>query len=280
MSLTMTRQTGDVFDADWLAQREPVDHASRAPALLPLLAAASRAGRWSRVLDLGSGTGSNIRYLAPRLPVGQEWTLVDHDSALLARVEAPDRVQSLNRVCGDLSTEGIAAVAEAHLVTGSALLDLVSETWMRTLADACHSAACGVLFALTYNGRIEWEGTDAAGPDPGDELVRLAVNAHQTRDKGLGPALGPSAGSVAQACFREAGYRTWFRPSPWCLGLSHTALASALVDGWERAAVEERPDQRRAIGAWASRRRAHVAGHRVGVTVGHVDMLALPTDTK
>ena len=280
MSPTMTRENEDVFDADWLALREPVDHASRAPALLPLLAAASRAGRWSRVLDLGSGTGSNIRYLAPRLPVGQVWTLVDHDVALLARVEVPDRVRSLDRLCGDLSTVGIAAVAETHLVTGSALLDLVSETWMRTLAEACHSAACGALFALTYNGRIEWEGADAAVPDPGDELVRLAVNAHQTRDKGLGRALGPQAGSVAQACFREAGYRTWFRPSPWCLGSSHTALASALVDGWERAAVEERPDQRREIGDWANRRREQLAEHRVGVTVGHVDMLALPTDTR
>ena len=218
-----------MFDADWLALREPVDHASRAPALLPLLAAASRAGRWSRVLDLASGTGSNIRYLAPRLPVGQQWTLVDHDSALLARVEMPDRVRSLDRVCGDIATEGVAAVAKAHLVTGSALLDLVSERWMRTVAEACRSAACGVLFAITYDGRIEWEGTEAAVSDPGDEMVRLAVNAHQTRDKGLGPALGPSAGSVAQVCFREAGYRTWFRPSPWCLGPSHTALASALV---------------------------------------------------
>ena len=275
----MTRQTRDVFDAGWLALREPVDHASRAPALLPLLAAAARAGQWSRMLDLASGTGSNIRYLAPRLPEGQEWTLVDHDSALLARVEVPDRVRSLDRVCGDIATDGIAAVAETHLVTGSALLDLVSETWMRALSEACRSAACGVLFALTYNGLIEWEGANVAVPDPGDEMVRLAVNAHQTRDKGLGPALGPSAGSVAQACFRAAGYRTWFRPSPWCLGSSHTTLAKALVDGWERAAVEERPEQEREIGAWANRRREQLAGHEVGVTVGHVDMLALPTDT-
>ena len=275
----MTRPPRDVFDADWLALREPVDHASRAPALLPLLAAASRAGRWSRVLDLASGTGSNIRYLAPRLPAGQEWTLVDHDSDLLARVKVPDRVRTLHRVCGDIATEGIASVAEAHLVTGSALLDLVSETWMRTLAEACRSARCGVLFALTYDGRIEWEGTEAAVPDPGDEMVRLAVNAHQTRDKGLGPALGPLAGSVAQACFREAGYRTWFLPSPWCLGPSDTPLASAVVDGWRRAAVEERPDQGREISAWASRRQEQLARHEVGVTVGHVDMLALPTGT-
>ena len=274
----MTAKLRDVFDPDWLALREPLDHASRAPALLPLLAAVSRADRWRRVLDLGSGTGSNLRYLAPRLHDGQEWTLVDHDSALLARVAVPERVLSLDRVCGDIATEGIAAVADADLVTGSALLDLVSETWMRTLVAACRSAACGVLFALTYDGRIEWDDGGTASPDPDDDMIRRAVNSHQTRDKGLGPALGPSAGSVAQTCFRGAGYRTWFRPSPWRLGPSHAALARALVDGWEQAALEERPGQAEEISAWASRRREQLAGSTVNLTVGHVDLLALPDE--
>ena len=274
----MTPRSREVFDVDWLALREPVDHASRAPALLPLLAAAARAGRWSRVLDFGSGTGSNLRYLAPRLPKGQQWTLVDHDRTLLAQAGPPDRVRSLDRVCGDLATEGIAAVGDSHLVTGSALLDLVSEKWLRAVAGACRAAACGVLFAMTYDGRIEWVRAEAVGPDPDDEMVRQAVNAHQRRDKGLGPALGPSAGAVAQACFREAGYRTWFRPSPWQLGETDTVLALTLVDGWERAAVEMRPDARREIGAWASRRREQLNGQVVSLTVGHVDMLALPLD--
>lgn len=276
----MTPRSREVFDVDWLALREPVDHASRAPALLLLLAAAARAGRWSRVLDLGSGTGSNLRYLAPRLPKGQQWTLVDHDRTLLAQADPPDRARSLDRVCGDLATEGIAAVGDSHLVTGSALLDLVSEKWLRALAGACRAASCGVLFAMTYDGRIEWDGAEAVGPDPDDEMVRQAVNAHQRRDKGLGPALGPSAGAVAQACFREAGYRTWFRPSPWQLGETDTVLALTLVDGWERAAVEMRPDVRREIGDWASRRREQLNRQVVSLTVGHVDMLALPLDTQ
>lgn len=275
----MTPRSREVFAADWLAMREPIDHASRAPALLPLLAAAARAGRWSRLLDLGCGTGSNVRYLAPRLPKGQQWTIVDRDAALLAQVEIPDRVQSLQRVCGDLAREGIAGVGESHLVTGSALLDLVSETWLRALAEACRDAACGVLFAMTYDGHVEWDGGDAVGQDPDDEIVRQAVNTHQTRDKGLGPALGPSAGAVAQSCFREAGYRTWFRPSPWHLGETEMALALTLVDGWERAAVEERPELRREVAAWARRRRDQLNRQAVHLTVGHVDMLALPVDS-
>ena len=65
--------------ADWLALREPADAAARSAELAdrltlrpPLL-----------VHDLGSGTGSMARWLAPRLPTPQHWVLHDRDAALL-----------------------------------------------------------------------------------------------------------------------------------------------------------------------------------------------------
>ena len=261
------------FDADWLALREPVDHDARSETLLPIVAAAAQIGGWSRIVDLASGTGSNLRYLAPHLPKPMRWTLIDHDETLLRRVKKPDQVQSVVSLCGNIATDGIALVADADLVTGSALLDLVSESWLRTLAEACRSKACGVLFALTYNGCIEWDSFDT-----GDALVQNAVNKHQSINKGLGPALGPLAGDVAQACFREIGYRVWCYPSPWRLGTEHSVLASALVDGWEKAASEELPEQGVTIADWAGRRRHDLTRHHVGLTVGHVDLLALPMD--
>ena len=261
------------FDNEWLALREPVDHEARSETLLPIMVAAARTGGWSRIVDLASGTGSNLRYLAPHLPKPMRWTLIDHDEALLRCVKKPDRVQSVVSLCGNIATDGIASVADADLVTGAALLDLVSESWLRTLAEACRSSACGVLFALTYNGCIDWDSLDC-----GDAMVQDAVNRHQGRDKGLGPALGPLAGDVAQACFREIGYRVWCRPSPWQLGNEHRVLASALVDGWEQAATEQLPEQEETIAAWAGRRRHDLTRYDVGLTVGHVDLLALPTE--
>ena len=38
--------------------------------------------------DLGSGTGSMSRWLAPRLPGPQHWVLHDRDADLLARAAA------------------------------------------------------------------------------------------------------------------------------------------------------------------------------------------------
>ncbi len=276
------------FDADWLALREPTDHLSRAAALIPVLQAAWRSRRWSRILDLGSGTGSNLRYLGPRLSGPQDWTLLDHDPDLLAQAGASPFVRIVNRVSGDLAAQGLAEVRDAHIVTGAALLDLVSKDWLRRLAKACRSSSSGAYFALTYNGEIQWsvgEGHGVQDEDPDDTLIRQAVNAHQRGDKGLGPALGPMASQVAQAFFQAAGYRTWLMPSAWRLGAADAELARVLIDGWERAALElearqadDLADHARRVRVWAERRRQTIDSGDFVLTVGHMDLLALPIE--
>jgi len=264
------------FDAAWLDLREEVDHRSRAAGLLPPLSQWWTARGCSAVLDLGCGTGSNLRYLAPELPGPQEWTLLDHDAELLARIEAPNGDVRVKPLEGDLAEAGLAEVSGANLVTASALLDLVSQSWLNALVDACADATCGALFALTYDGTIEWFG----GDDPFDALVRDAVNAHQRRDKGIGPALGPTAGRAAEELFRLRGYRTWLLPSAWMLGPGEAALARALITGWAATATEERPDEGNDVPGWADRRAATVAGGDFALMVGHVDLLALPADPR
>ena len=88
------------------------------------------------------------------------------------------------------------------LVTASALLDLVSESWLRRIAVRCRDVGATVLFALTYDGRMRFEPAHA-----GDENIRTLVNHHQRTDKGFGPALGPAAIATAQTIFTELGYR-------------------------------------------------------------------------
>ena len=246
-----------------------------------------RDGGWTRIVDLGSGTGSNVRYLAPRLPGIRSWTLVDHDAGLLARATAPDGAEAV-RVAGDLATAGLDAIgaSNADLVTASALLDLVSKDWLGALVAACRESRRAVLFALSYDGGIQWhpaEDDPRPADDSDDALVRRSVNAHQRRDKGLGPALGPMAGLTAETIFRAAGYRAWLLPSPWRLGPGDAALARALVAGWEAAAVEQLrealpPDSADVdrVRSWAQRRRATIETGRFGLTVGHLDLLALP----
>src|SRR5205823_8414491 len=174
------------FSADWLALREPADHAARSAPLARALAEVIRPKADLRVLDLGAGTGSNLQYLAARLPTPQRWLAVDRDAALLARIpRAPIpqvHVETRQVDLAGIAEDALRALVDGRaLVTASALADLVSELWMLTLAARCCEAGAAALLALSYDGRIA-----CAPADEGDEPVRQLVNDHQRRDKGFG----------------------------------------------------------------------------------------------
>lgn len=273
----------ETFDADWLALREPADRRARDGTLIERLCAAWRRHGWTRVVDLGSGTGANLRYLAPRLPPGQRWTLVEHDPRhveRLRRLEAPPEVDAVATVSRDLAADGLAAVDDADLVTASALLDLVSESWLAALVNRCVATACGAYFALTYDGGVRWMSESTAGwrvdDDPDDGFVSSVFNRHQRIDKGFGPALGPAAAVSAARRLREGGYRTWLASSAWRLDAGDRRLADQLVEGWAQAAADLRPEHAARVEAWALRRRGALARGSFRVTVGHRDLLALP----
>jgi SAM-dependent methyltransferase len=78
----------NTFSADWLSLRESVDHRSRNSLLQGkvidyLHQIADSKDDAIQIVDLGSGTGSNLRALAPLICRNQKWTLIDYDPLLL-----------------------------------------------------------------------------------------------------------------------------------------------------------------------------------------------------
>jgi len=278
------------FSAEWLALREPFDAAARAATLVAELR--PQLSQDTEIVDLGAGAGSNLRYLAPLLGGAQSWRLVDHDAALLlaalattdawaaargARTErrgdalaihARDFECELNCERADLGAIVQRGLPAGCLVTAAALLDLVSEKWLDTLAARCAHARARVLFALSYDGRTVCSPTDRE-----DALVLELFNRHQRGDKGFGPALGPDAASAAQAALRRHGYVVHARESDWQIDAGEHAMQLALLDGWLAAAVEIAPDKQAQLTGWHERRRAQVAAGRSKLRVGHVDVV-------
>ena len=289
------------FKPEWLALREAADVLARSSRLTRVIADKFPDDAELHVLDIATGTGANLRYLAEHLPPRQSWVLVDRDPVLLA--ELPMRMRSWGIARGlEVAGEGDALLltgarltcrlarcrrnlataieggdgdifAGRTFVTASALLDLVSERWLRALASRCRESCAAVLFALTYDGRIR-----CSPEEPEDTTIRALVNTHQRTDKGFGSALGATACGWAEQCFASLGYHVQREPSDWVLGPDARELQRQLIHGWAEAAIAVGSGQPSSIRSWQTRRVAHVAAGRSRLIVGHEDLGAwLPT---
>ena len=265
------------FSADWLALREPYDARARNPDVLDALAAAVADRGSLDIVDLASGAGATLRAISSRLPKPQRWRLVDHDLELLERASsAPVAGAEVATIPADIAHE-IEAMLDgpADLVTASALLDLVSADWLQRLARAIGERRLLLYAALTYDGQVTLEPAD-----PFDSEMIRAFNRHQRRDKGFGPALGPTAVEATIARFEALGYTVAQGASDWVLGRRDVKIQSDLLTGWAAAANELAELEAAEIKQWLERRRDHLASGRSSIRVGHLDFFASPIRTR
>ena len=256
--------------ADWLELREGADAAARAPDLVEPVRR-RLAGRSRAVIhDLGSGTGSMTRWLAPRLPVPQHWVLYDRDSELLDRAVSrlPPAVTARTRRL-DITRLTETDLEGADLVTASALLDMLTAEELDRVVAACVQAGAPVLLTISVTGRVE-----LFPPDPLDAALGRAFDAHQRRTVGSRTLLGPDAVEAAAGAFRRYGTGVSTAASPWRLGPGEVDLTAAWLAGWVAAACEQRPELSGPATAYLANRLADAWAGRLRVVVHHTDVLA------
>jgi hypothetical protein len=262
----------------WLDLRERADAVARSPELVSRLRPRLPAGGRLVIHDLGCGSGAMGRWLAPLLPGPQHWVLHDRDPDLLTLAEAHQpgpgadgRPVTVETRVSDVTRLGPDELADATLITASALLDLLTADDLVALMRACAGAGCPVLLTLSVTGRVEW-----LPADPLDSRVAAAFDAHQRRATRRGPLLGPDAVEAAADGFRRLGAEVIVRPSPWRLGVAETGLALEWLAGWVGAACEQQPALAADFGLYRHRRLREVGAGCLAVTVGHADLLVLP----
>jgi hypothetical protein len=285
----------DGFSESWLTLREPADHAARSMALTDQLVATLAMYKTKCIVELGAGTGSNLRFLMPLLGHEQHWLLVDNDARLLEhlpRILQPwvsiqnasltqtetglhvthaNFSATINTQIVNLATHlHTVDLQDVNLVTASALLDLTSAPWLDALAKAINEHQCCGLFALNYNGDVTWN------PQlQNDDTVTSLLNEHQLKDKGFGAALGPSAGDYFAKKLSQLGHNVMVEPSNWDVQASSDALQRAIIDGWAPAAIEQDGSMKEIILQWHSARADAIQQGLSHLHIGHVDVLCL-----
>jgi SAM-dependent methyltransferase len=262
----------------WLALRESADAAARAPDLVEHLGRHLPATGCRVIHDLGCGTGAMGRWLAPRLSGPQHWVVHDWDADLLevAAADLPSPAADGAAVTVEVKQSDITRLhpgdlADATLITASALLDLLTEDELAGLVAVCVGAGCPALLTLSVVGRIK-----LSPADPLDRRVAAAFDAHQRRTTEEGRRLGPDAVTVALKRLGRLGAGVLVRPSPWRLGALQADLAAEWFNGWVGAAREQQVELAAETDAYIRRRLAGATEGQLAVTVDHADLLVLP----
>src|SRR5437762_5766067 len=228
--------------AQWLALREPADAAARAPDLVEPVRRHLAGIRRTVIHDLGSGTGSMGRWLAPLLSGPQHWIMYDRDPDLLAHAvsgmagtaadAAPVTVEARERDITRLTPDDLSG---ASLVTASALLDMFTAGEVERVVAACVGAGCPALFTISVVGRVE-----LTPPDRLDAEIAEAFNAHQRRTVGDRTLLGPAAAAATAEAFQRRGRPARARPTPRRRGAGPARPVPVWRAGWGRAAPARR----------------------------------------
>jgi len=273
------------FSPEWLTLREQADGRARNRDVMDAVAARFQLRREINIVDLASGTGSNLRALAPLLPARQSWLLIDHDEGLLnvAKREmsrwattcaAQDDMLRAEKNGADITVrfQVVDLAADpthifdggADFVTPSAFLDLTSVGFMRHVARAAAQHKAAVYAALTYNGVQRW-----TPHRPADNQMASAFHRHMMRDKGFGPAAGPTAASEFADQLKSFGFSVIEGDSPWILERGDRMLIEELVRGHAFAVAETGAVDDKTITDW-------VGLQRSGAMIGHTDLFATP----
>lgn len=256
--------------AEWLLLRDQADARSRSRMLA---VAAARMVRSPIVVhDLGSTSGSMMRWFAPFLPGRQTWVLHEADpgrsteEATNIAVGHPVVIRASDTNAALLAPD---ALMGASLITASGLLDVVTRDEAEAIVRACITAGAPALLTLTVTGRARLEPVD-----PGDRVFESTFNDHQRRIAGERRLLGPDAVSTVVELFKAAGWSVRVADSPWQLDAADAGLVDEWLEGRIAAAVEERP----ALEEWADEylrtRARQLADGSLRIVVEHQDILA------
>ncbi|MEQ8706997.1 MAG: class I SAM-dependent methyltransferase [Phaeodactylibacter sp.] len=286
------------FATNWLEERYRFDVAARNPRVEAACLQYFSDHTSVSIIDIGAGTGANFIYLAEKLPQSQQWALLELNPTLLKH--ARERLKIWGAAKGYAVSEStqelhfkksqqhisvrfvngsflelpqLLPLQRYHLVTASAVFDLLSKEMLQRLVQTFHGNRLALLATLNYES-MSYLPADAA-----DEHWTGLYEKHMQRSQDFGRALGPDCASYLEHCYKELPKDQLLRaPSRWQIEPGDAAMHQHMLEFLERSLNEMASigHSGQELQQWLQQKHQCLQDRQLRLTVTHSDLFTAP----
>ena len=221
------------FTTTWINLRESYDMLSRSDLLQNLYK--NNKMNLKKVIDLGGGNGSFLRWCHYKNIIYDDFLIIDNDEALLKsfypRTKSYLSTISLSLIKDNMMSyriqnlktnkdgfitlkkqdfyKSIDIINDYNLVSFSAVSDLLSKKFIKCLFDKINKGT-NLYFSICFDGRVKWKNKDKH-----DKYIVSMFNQHQKQEKTTGVALGLNSINFIKNLSKKNDYKIYIADSSW-----------------------------------------------------------------
>ena len=259
------------FENSWLFQREKVDNLSKNISIIKKINSFFKSYNEIRIIDLGTGTGSNFRYLSKKIKYkNQSWTLMDLSKSSLN--EAKKNIVINNKIKKiNLKHDDIIKNIHQHtfkdydLVTGSAFLDIMPLDWFNKFYKLNTNTKL-VYFSINYDGYFKFFPKHNLDKD----VLKLFNNDQKSKKNNKNKAVGPDCSDIINNCFSKT-HKCYLFKSNWT-DVKNKKFQLMFLDFCEKIIKKNRKTN---LLDWIEFRKDNIINNKSKLTVNNKDFLAI-----
>ena len=259
------------FNNSWLFEREKIDNLSKSKLLVQKINNSLKSLDNVRIIDLGTGTGSNFRYLSKKIQYNnQKWTLMDISKNSLKEARSNIKINKKIKKISIINNDIIKNINETNfnnfdLVSGSAFLDIMPRQWFKNFYLKNINTKI-VYFSINYDGYFNFFPKHKF-----DKKVLSLFNFDQrSRKSNILKAVGPDCSKIIKNYFLKT-HKTYLFKSNWNkvtnkkFQLMFLDFCSNVIDKHAKKNFSE----------WLEFRKQQIASNKSKLTVHNKDFLAV-----
>jgi len=282
------------FTTTWINLRESYDMLSRSDLLQNLYK--NNKMNLKKVIDLGGGNGSFLRWCHYKNITYDDFLIIDNDEALLksfySRTKSYLSMMSLSLIKDNMMSyriqnlknnkdgfitlkkqdfyKSIDTINDYNLVSFSAVSDLLSKKFIKCLFDKVNKGT-NLYFSICFDGRVKWKNKNKH-----DKYIVSMFNQHQKQEKTTGVALGLDSIKFIKNLSTKNDYKIYIADSSWSvdsLDNDSRIFQKAYLNTIYKPLKKFELTDRDILEDWIRSKKNDIESKNSNLVVGHKDIL-------